>query len=152
MNTTKIQQEVLKQLIADASRVKYFEAPEGRIFLTIDAKVGYLLPQDKLHLNLTGAQIGMDLYDLIVDSTEREHNLLRETDEYRLGGTARKYLRSDDTEVEIYVDQGLLKNFDHPKLWQLPGNSNNAIAVTETFCSDGAPVPVGIVCSVKVKN
>lgn len=150
MNVAKIQQEILKQLIADASRVKYFDAPEDKIFLTVDAYVGYLLPRDQLHIELTGTQLSLSLWDLIEDSTQNVHNLLMETDEYRLGGKARKYVRSDDTEAEIYVNQDLLKNFDHPQLWQLPGDPRRGIAVTETFCSDGAPIPVGLVMPVQV--
>jgi hypothetical protein len=152
MNIGKIQQEILKQLIADASRVKYFDAPEDKVFITTDGKVGYILPEEEIHVKLAGAQISLSLYDDIMDSTALMSNLLMETDEYRLGGKARKYLRSDDPETEIYVNQDLLKNFDHPQLWQAPGNQNKAIAVTEIFCSDGAPVPVGIVCPVKVNN
>lgn len=150
MNIGKIQQEILKQLIADPSGVKCFDAPEDKIFVTHDSKAGYLLSREQLRLDLSGTQLALSLWELIEDSTQNVHNLLMETDEYRLGGKARKYVRSDDTEAEIYVNQDLLKNFDHPQLWQLPGDPRRGIAVTETFCSDGAPIPVGLVMPVQV--
>lgn len=153
MNTAKAQQEILKQLIDDPSRVGYFEAAEeDKIFITANGKVGYLIPLEDLRLSLTGAQCMVHVWDDFEAALGTMSNLLQETDEYRLGGKARKYLRSDDPGAEIYVNSDLLKVFNHPQLWQKFGSFTNPIVVTESFCSDGAPVPVGIVCPVKVDN
>lgn len=73
---------------------------------------------------------------------------LRETDIYRHSGTARKYLTS--TGDEVYVDQGLLKCFERPKLYMEEGA--DYIIVTEDIYETGSPIVVGLVTPVKIEE
>ena len=93
MNDLKIQQEVLKAILANPQQVRYFSYDLDQVFVTTTGTVGYFMPVDALRVNLTGAQIMADiLTDEIADAVQVGNRLVG-TDEYRKGGVARKYLR-----------------------------------------------------------
>ena len=117
MNITKIQQEFLKQLIANPSQVTYSVDEENRYSLTTAGGVTFVIPEEKLQLNLKNAQLGTDPWYWAEDIAGKMENALLPTDEYRRGGTARRYIPHTDPNSAIYVDTGLLKYFDSPQLW-----------------------------------
>lgn len=152
MNVPKIQQELLKALLANPQNVNFFEFDDfdddKRIFIT-DSGVGYVLNADELRIDLSGAQTMTSLEDLFEKILIPENRLL-ETDEYRLGGTARKYLRQNSVNDSVYVDQKHLKLFNTPMLYQAADGDVKIIVVAESFMKDGKPSIVGCVLPVKV--
>lgn len=151
MNVAKIQQELLKAMVVDPSKVRHIILNNGNVFLTVDGTVGWILPFDQLRINLEGTQIASNLFE----QAERIINIdnqLKATDEYRLGGCARRYHRTDMLDdVEVYIDTAKLKFFDHPTVYQDP-RYPSILYVTEDLYGNGDPVWVGIVCPVKVKE
>lgn len=147
MNLLKIQTEVLKALVKGTT-VKY--AFHGnKAFITLNDHVGYLITDKDLRLDLGGAD-EMAPY-IIMDALGVDLDVeipLRETDIYRHSGTARKYLTS--TGDEVYVDQGLLKCFERPKLYMEEGT--DYIIVTEDIYETGSPIAVGLVTPVKIEE
>lgn len=148
MNSLKIQQEVLKALCAYPSKVRYTCPDSDHIFLTVDGTVGWVLPEEWIHVNLKGAQTTTLFFSR--EATITPLNQLKATDEYRLGGSARRYLRTDESELEVYIDTAKLKYFDHPTVYQHPRNPS-VLYVTEDLYGTGDPVWVGVVSPVKVK-
>lgn len=147
MNTLKIQQELLKALMTEPERVKYFPADDDRqraVFLTVTGTVGYVLPFDELRVDITLAQ---SMLDLDLDRVVRPENLLEGTDEYRRGGDARRYHRGKD---EVYVSKSLLKNFDDPRLYYDPVRP--LVVVTEDRQQTGRYTIVGAVAPVLIKE
>lgn len=66
MNILKVQQEILKAVCANPENVKHYTLAssaeeEGRLFLTVDGKVGYVVPVEGMHVILRGSQIMADL-------------------------------------------------------------------------------------------
>lgn len=151
MNILKIQQDVLKAMLADPQSVKTynFGIVKDYTFLTVSGTVGWVVPTNSLRVNISGAQLCMDmaLQEIIEDVNE-----LVGTDEYRIQGTARRYIRKDDPFEDVYVDTGLLKYFDKPKLYQQGGHYSNPIAVTEDIYGTGEFFLVGVVFPIKVKK
>lgn len=152
MNILKVQQEILKAVCANPENVKYYslanpDEEAGRLFLTIDGKVGYVVPVEELRVLLRGSQI---MADLDLDYLVKPENRLNGTDDYRIKGTARRYTRVDDFLDDVYVDQSLLKLFDRPKLYQNPLRPLGVIAVTEDPNDTGEDVLAGIVMPCKV--
>ena len=149
MNIAKIQQEVLKALLVDPNNVKCTGFGEDSVLITVDHTVSWVLKQSWLRLDLDGTQNLIDYFPS-TDRVVHPDNVLRATDEYRLGGCARRYLRTDTVdEDDVYVDTAKLKFFDHPTLYQNPGFPH-LIFVTEDIYQNGETVVVGIVCPVKV--
>lgn len=149
MNIAKIQQEVLKALLVDPNNVKCTGFGEDSVLITVDHSVCWVLKQSWLRLDLDGTQ---NLIDYFPSTNRVVHpdNVLKATDEYRLGGCARRYLRTDTVdEDDVYIDTARLKFFDHPTLYQSPGFPH-LIFVTEDIYQNGETVVVGIVCPVKV--
>jgi hypothetical protein len=150
MNVLKIQQELLKQLIANPSQITYSIDEEARCSITTAGGTTFVIPGDKLQISLKDAQLGTDPLYWAEDVAGDPKNTLLPTDEYRHGGTARRYIQCRKPDSAIYVDQGKLKVFDNPQLWQDPEHPYNPIVVTEQFIGDSSPVTVGIVFPTKV--
>lgn len=150
MNIPKIQQEILKALLVDPKNVKCTGFGEDGVLITVDHRVHWVLKQSWLRLDLEGTQNLID-YLPFTDRVVTPDNMLKATDEYRLGGSARRYLRTDveGEEEDVYIDTSRLKFFDHPTLYQDPGFPH-LIFVTEDIYQNGETVVVGIVCPVKV--
>lgn len=153
MNNLKIQQEILKAILANPENVKHYNF-ENRIgepctFVTITDAVGYVLRRDDLRVNLSGAQ---HVCDLDLKSLMQADNTLTGTDAYRRKGTARRYDPLDPQASPTYVDTGLLKNFEDPVLFQLPGKPLSMIVVAEEPWYDGKLYVRGVVMPVKVDN
>lgn len=152
MNILKVQQEILKAVCANPGDVKYYslanpDEEEGRLFLTFDGKVGYVVPVEELRVLLRGSRI---MADLDLDDMVKPENRLSGTDDYRIKGTARRYTRVDVFLDDVYVDQSLLKLFDRPKLYQNPLRPLGVIAVTEDPNGTGEDVLAGVVMPCKV--
>ncbi len=147
MNILKIQQEMLKSLVKD-QKGSYFHDDEGRVFVTTTGKVGYFIDEADLQIGLRNAQsmMPLGLEDIVCPE-----NLLVGTDEYRIGGTVRKYRTDDVLREDTYVATGLLKYFDNPKLYQAE-NPLSAIVVTEDLYGVGEQYIVGVVMPHKVKE
>lgn len=151
MNNLKIQQEILKAVLANPENVKHynFENRIGEVctFVTITGTVGYVLRDDDLRVKLSGAQYMTNLH--LEDVVRNTHQLIG-TDAYRLKGLARRYDRQETGAEPVYVDTSLLKNFESPALFQLPGNPRGMIVVAEEPWDDGNLYVRGVVMPVKV--
>lgn len=151
MNVLKIQQELLKAMVVDPSKVKCVYHTYDWVFLTIDGVRGWNIPEEWLRLDLKGTQDAAMTF-LPVDEVITPDNQLKATDKYRIGGTARLYLRTDDPiEQAVYVDTDHLKFFTNPVLYQHP-RWPYLLYITEDLYNNGNPVWVGVVCPVKVKD
>lgn len=149
MNIPKIQQEVLKALLVDPKNVKCTGFGEDSVLITLNHTVSWVLKQSWLRLDLEGTQNLID-YLPCTEHVVHPDNVLKPTDEYRLGGSARRYLRTDtEGEDDVYIDTARLKFFDHPTLYQSPGYPH-LVFVTEDLYQNGETLVVGIVCPVKV--
>ena len=151
MNFLKIQQDTLKALIKEPKTINTYplEDEQGTpcTFLTINKAAGYIIPNHLLLVDLTGAQT---MLDLELAKLVRPENLLTGTDDYRLGGTARRYEKTDTVLDDVYIKTELLKYFDLPQLYQDLDSPRGMIAVTETDPGDGRPVLAGLVMPCKV--
>lgn len=149
MNIPKIQQEILKALLVDPNHVKCTGFGEGDVLITVDHSVSWVLKESWLRLNLDGTQ-NFIFFHPHVDNVIHPDNVLKATDEYRLGGCARRYLRTDAMleGEDVYVDTAKLKYFDSPTLYQDPNYP--FLFVTEDLYHNGEAVVVGIVVPVKV--
>lgn len=152
MKVAKIQQELLKAMVVDPSRVKHLLLNNGNVFLTVDSAVGWILPFDQLRISLEGTQITSNLFNQ-VERIINIDNQLKATDEYRLGGCARRYHRTDELDDggDVYIDTAKLKFFDHPTVYQDP-RYPSILYVTEDLYGNGDPIWVGVVCPVRVKE
>ena len=150
MKHLKIQQEILKALLANPETVKYYTTDNGDTFVTVNLKTGYLIPRGVLRLDLTGAQ---NTFDPDLASVVRPVNLLQGSDDYRLKGTARRYERlpGSVSAHDTYIYTELLKHFDNPILYQGP-SPLGLIVVTEDPLDDGREQIVGIVMPCKVQD
>ena len=153
MNTTKVQQDILKQLLVNSEKVKYTDFGMEHIFITTDGKVGYILPVSWLRVDLSGAQIALNLDPArMVLNKIQPCNVLTPTDFYRHGGVARKYMRADGSDGP-YVDQGLLKCFTNPTLYQDDTGVLGPIAVVEEgFVGAAEKDAVGMVLPMNIKD
>lgn len=122
MNILKINQEVLKDMLG-TKRTIFSYCDDDRLYIQVDPGVGYFLAEGQMLVNLEGAQQACP-YD--PEEVVAPRNLLVGTDEYRIGGTVRKYLHTNGTEV--YIQTALLKNFDAPSLYHTEGSP---VVVTE---------------------
>lgn len=147
MDILKIQQELLKSLVKDRKGSYYFD-DQGRVFVTTTGAAGYFINRADLQVELTNAQ-SMLPFDL--DGIVRPENLLVGTDEYRIGGTVRKYRNDDVLRDDTYVATGLLKYFDNPKLYQ-EEDPSSIVVVTEDLYGVGEQYIVGAVMPYKVKE
>ena len=149
MNNLKIQQEILKAILANPQQVRYCPYDIDQVFVTLTGTVGYFIAEDDLRVALKGAQIGVDtLTDEVTDALQAGNRLIG-TDEYRKGGVARKYLREKGGQA-VYVDTNLLKNFNFPELYQSPNHKLGPIIVTEHEVGADSRQVVGIVMPIKV--
>ena len=144
MNLLKIQQDVLKALLLQKP-VKYYPAADTT-FLSIDGALGWFIPDNRQMLKLAGAQIMTPLSDYVTDP-DPEHQLIG-TDTYRVGGSARAYIRRDG--LTVYVDTAKLKYFEHPTLYQ-KGGPLSVITVAEDVFDTGEYTVAGIVAPMKVE-
>ena len=152
MNVLKIQQELLKAVLTDRNRVSYYNQDSEHIFVTVNGQVGYILPTSELYVELTAAQ--MMVSDLITDQIEeamKPANRLEGTDEYRIGGTVRKYVWAEDKEETAYFNTALLKNFDNPELYKAKLHPSSLAVVTENGIGADERKVVGIVMPYNIK-
>ena len=147
MDILKIQQELLKSLIKDQKGSYYYD-DTGRVFVTTTGKVGYFIDETDLQVRLINAQsmMALDLKGIV-----SPENLLVGTDEYRIGGTVRKYRNDDVLREDTYVATDLLKHFGNPKLYQAD-DPLAPIVVTEDQYGVGEQCIVGVVMPRKVKE
>lgn len=155
MNIAKVQQEMLKAVLKNpqaAAHILLEDEYKGEdvVMCTPDCRVGYIFPTELLRVNLHDTRV-LPTYNL--HSIIKPANLLTGTDDYRLGGTARRYKRAEDWIADdVYVDQGLLKLFDQPVLYQDPTHQYSIIAVVERPWEDDGDKLVGFVLPVKVET
>lgn len=145
MNVLKIQQEVLKALLTPGNNVSYFVYDSEHVFVTVDAKVGYIIPTHEMRVELTDAQMIADLISDQIEEAMKPANRLIGTDEYRVGGTCRKYVWADNEVDETYFDTGLLKHFTNPELYKTKHPSLGLAVVTERGIGSDERRVVGIV-------
>lgn len=122
MNILKINQEVLQDMLG-TKRTSFSYCYDDRLYIQVDPEVGYFLDKGQMLVNLGGAQ---QAYPYDPKEVVAPKNLLVGTDEYRIGGTVRKYLHQNGTAV--YIQTGLLKHFDAPVLYHTEGSP---VVVTE---------------------
>lgn len=155
MNILKIQQDLLKALIKGVNVSYSSNFIETDTFITIDGKVGYVIPNEDLLVNFKHLENAQAVRDLDLESLVRIDYKLIGTDEYRRAGTARKYVSIDSLDGEpeiVYVDTNLLKNFDNPTLYKAPGNPKTMCVVTEDRFNTGEQTVVGLVMPVIIKD
>jgi hypothetical protein len=145
MNILKIQQDLLKAFFKEGTTVKCFNLTDG-VFVTISGANGYVIPQDMLRVDLRDAQAIMDLP--LVD-VFKQGAPLTPTDEYRIGGTVRKYLTTEDEEV--YIDTDLLKHFDNPTIYRSEHRPHLLVLVEDLY-GRGSLHIVGVVVPYKIPN
>lgn len=146
MDILKIQQELLKSLVKD-QRGSYYHM-DDLVFVTTAGKVGWFIHEDDLRVRITGAQV---MFPLDLDGIVHPDNLLVGTDEYRIGGTVRKYRKNDPLQDDVYVSTGLLKYFNQPTLYQ-DDDPRDVIVVTEDIYGRGEQTLAGIVMPYKMKE
>lgn len=151
MNILKAQQEILKAIIENPQNVRYFSYDIDNIFITANGAVGYIFPAEAVRIRLEGAQLALDWLSEHIEETMQPRNRLVGTDEYRKGGTARKYVRADDSEAASYFDVGLLKNFTNPELYQDARNPLSLAAVVEQGIGQDERKVVGVIMPVKIE-
>ena len=151
MNVLNIQKDCLKALLA-GERVKYYcSALEDKVFLLFgNGSVSYFIPEDEMMLNFRSMEECLYTLDERVVETICPGNRLKGTDEYRVAGIVRKYLRTDSPEAEVYVNTELLKHFKAPVLYQSP-DPKSMIVVAEDRAGGGETV-VGVVMPYKLKD
>lgn len=151
MNKDKVQQEALKLLLKSTDLVKYYQADQDTVCLILHSLVGYMIPRDELRIGLAGVQRAIDLTDALEEAVGVDGRLIA-TDEYRIGGTVRKYKRQDG--LVVYVQTGLLKNFDHCELYQVEDGhpEKNLIVVTETGIGADEEQIVGFTMPYRIKD
>jgi hypothetical protein len=156
MKNLKIQQEILKAVLANPENIATREIIGSHIndtgeLVSINGTVGWLIPINTLCVMTADAK-GLPFIDF--DDIVRPENLLIGTDDYKRGGTARRYTRTEEhiLEPDVYTDQSLLKYFDSPTLYQDPHNRYSVIAVTEHPWEENRDVLVGFVMPVNVKE
>lgn len=156
MNLLKIQQDLLKVIFKKGpEKINYFvDDLYDRTFVIPDPLyVGYMIPNEKLRIDLSGAQQMLKDVGKLQETADYGYKLTG-TDEYRHGGNARKYLRPYDKDmISVYVSKSLLKYFDDSaELRQLPGSPLQPIAVLEDRLGDGDLTIAGLVMPCRVKE
>lgn len=147
MNYLKVEQEILKAL-CKGKKVSYYSTGNS-VFVTTDGFVGWMIPREALHLDLqTGAMPRVDLH---LERARVSGCELQGTDQYRHGGTARRYLRGGDPSDEVYIDQSLLKCFEAPTFYQ-GERPTGPITIVEHDLVDGHPFIAGCVMPIRVKD
>lgn len=154
MRLDKIQMETLKELMNPKGRVVYFETTDDTAVVVIPkGTAGYVIPKKKLALNLNNAQAMMTGLPGAVDHDNLYTAVeLQPTDEYRMGGSARKYLAHGRPDQPVYIDTKLLAHFDDPGLFQNTYSPGGMVTVAEDSILDDDLVVVGYVCPVKVEE
>lgn len=155
MNILKIQQDLLKALIKGVNVEYSSDFTETNTYITMDGKVGYVIPDNDLLVDFKHLENAHPCMDLNLEDLVRMDYRLVGTDEYRRSGTARKYLSISafDEEPEIvYVDTSLLKNFESPILYKRPGDPRSICVVTEDRFNTGELTVVGMVVPTIVKD
>lgn len=151
MNVLKIQQEVLKALLTPGNNVSYFVYDSEHIFVTMDSKVGYIIPTHEMRVELSGAQMVSDLFSDQIEEAMKPANRLIGTDEYRVGGTCRKYVWTDNEVDETYFATGLLKHFTNPELYKTKHPSLGLAVVTEKGIGSDERRVVGVVMPYRIE-
>ena len=150
MNSIKVQQEILKALLSGKQPVRYSNYGLDEVCVTTDGKVVYIMPEEELLVNLAGAQVSLDLLVGQIQATVRPANRLIGTDNYRMGGKARKYVRAEATEISSYFNTELLKHFTDPELYQDAGSTLSLAVVTERAPGTDERKIVGAVMPIRV--
>ena len=105
MNIAKVQQEMLEVVLKNPQAAAHILLEDEYkdvdvVYCTPDGKVGYVFPAELLRVNLHDTRVMpvLDLHSII-----KPKNLLTGTDDYRLGGAARRYKRAEDYLDDVYV-------------------------------------------------
>lgn len=155
MKIDKIQVETLKELMKPTGRVVYYTHPDDDDKTVIIPKgtAAYVLPTDMLHVGLRGAQVtDHALYDGVPTRDLYAAVKFEPTDEYRVGGTVRKYLANGDADQPLYIDTKLLAHFDSPVLFQKRYAPLGLVTVTEYQLERDRLEVVGYVCPFRIEN
>lgn len=152
MNIAKVQQEMLKAVLKNPQAAAHIMLEDEYkeidvVYCTPDCKVGYVFPSELLRVRLYDTRIMPKLH---LERIIKPENLLTGTDDYKLGGAARRYKRTEDWMDDVYVDQHLLKLFDLPVLYQDPTDEYSVIAVVERPWEEDGDKLVGFVYPVKI--
>lgn len=155
MNHTKIQQEIIKALCAER-KISAFRVPEAeKTFITVDRVVGYLIPDKQLHVSLAGTQNAVNVFGDSLTNLFQSVQLTG-TDEYQLGGQARKYIADRWPDTPVYVKTSILKNFEAPTLYTTAQREEQiplavCVVAEEKPFSEELEI-VGLVCPVRIKD
>lgn len=154
MKIDKIQVETLKELMHPGGRVVYYPLDDGEKTVIIPKGVAaYVLPTDMLHVSLRGAQVtDHALYDGVTTYSLDAAVRLAPTDEYRVGGKARKYLADGDEYQPLYIDTKLLAYFTNPVLFQKRYAPLGLVTVAEYQLERDRLEVVGYVCPLRVED
>lgn len=152
MNVLKIQQEALKALFTAGNIVSYFNYDTDHVFITLNARVGYIVPSDELRIDLRDAQAVTDIITDQIEEAMHPSNRLIGTDEYRIGGTVRKYVWAEEEDRTAYFDTGLLKNFSNPELYKSRRHTASLAVVTEHGIGSDERKVVGIVMPYRIEE
>lgn len=151
MNVLKAQQEILKALVAGDKVAWCKDFITGAVLVSTNGVTVYNIPPELLFVNLSSAELTEGLRDLANVAITPE-NLLIATDEYRVGGTVRKYVRACDRTQEVYVDTKAIKNFTLPTLYQDPTHPWSPVLVTERELMEDEILTVGVVAVVNLEE
>lgn len=154
MRLDKIQTETLKELMNPKGRVVYYETTDDTSVVVIPkGTAGYVIPKEKLFINLNNAQAAMAGLPGAVDPGDLYLAVkLEPTDEYRMGGSARKYLAEGRPDQPVYIDTKLLAAFDSPMLYQNSYSPLGMVTVAEYSIVDDDLWVVGYVCPTRVEE
>lgn len=157
MKLEKIQAQLLKVRFKDlllgedaVSSIRLFPTWDGHVYVHFIPELLYKLPEHLLAVQLPEEPEDEDSA-LARIVTAAENSLLmvplHPTDEYRVGGTVRKYLQGAEP---VYFNVQLLKNFENPELYPL--TENNMAVIVEHHQGVSRPVVVGVIAPYKVEE
>lgn len=158
MKNEKIQATILKELLSPKGRVAYYIETDENLddfAVVIVGNTGYRIPLDQLKVILSADQRCSPLAGAVSDLHDPAADVIKliPTDQYRLGGSARKYLAYGDEDKPVYVDTKLLANFDNPTLFQCSiYNPLGLVTVAEWQMELDATVVVGYVLPTRIEN
>lgn len=156
MKNEKVQVAILKELLKPDGRVVYKEMQSvngmdpDKTMVIPQGKVGYVLSNDDMRVDLIGAQI-TTLFENELSGLE-EKTELKPTDVYRIGGKVQKFLYGGNEDCPVFVDTKLLANFDNPTLYQGRYAPVGVVTIAEYDRIMDKEVIVGLVCPCRIDN
>lgn len=158
MKNEKIQATILKELLSPKGRVAYYIETDENLddfAVVILGDIAYRIPLEQLKLDLTGVARVDTLPGAMSSLHDPDFDVIKlhPTDQYRLGGSARKYLAYGDEDKPVYVDTKLLAHFDNPTLYQCSAyNPLGLMTVAEWQMELDATVVVGYVLPSRIES